>query len=95
MSFFKRLKAHILSLILPKIRTTCGVHDPWRVGNIFQLSMNLSSLGNHKKHHNFDDTPSEICECNQGVKDTRHFLFECRRYATHRATLAVTPPPLP
>ena len=88
MSSFNRLKAHVLSLIRPKIRTTFGVHDPLEVRYISQLRMNLSPLGNHKKH-NFADTPSEICKCNQGVEDTRHFLFECPRYATNRATLEV------
>ena len=33
--------------------------------------------------------PSEICECNQYIEDTSHFLFECPRYATQRANLAV------
>ena len=32
--------------------------------------------------------PSEIRECNEGVDDTRHYLFVCRhRYATHRVSL--------
>ena len=36
------------------------------------------------------DTPSEICECNQDIEETSHFLFECRRYARHRASLPAT-----
>ena len=52
--------------------------------------MNLSPLRSHKKHHNFADTPSDICPCNQGIENTRHFLFECLTFATHRARLAVT-----
>ena len=52
--------------------------------------MNLSPLRSHKKHHNFADTPSDICSCNQGVEYTRYFLFECLSFATHRASLAVT-----
>ena len=57
---------------------------------LVQLRVNLSPLRSHKKHHNFADTPSDICACNQGIEDTRHFLFECLRFATHRASLAVT-----
>ena len=52
--------------------------------------MNLSPLRSHKKRHNFADTSSDICSCNQGIEETRHFLFECSRFATHRAGLAVT-----
>ena len=85
---FTRLKAHILSLIRPKIKNTFGVHDPLGLRYLFQLRVKLSPLRNHKKHHNFSDTPSEICECNQGIEDTCHFLLECPRYGRHRATLA-------
>ena len=80
MPSFNTLKAHILSLIRPKIRTTFGVRE---FDIFFQLRMNLSPLRNQKKHHNV------ACKCNQGAEDTHHFLFECPRYATHRATLAV------
>ena len=37
----------------------------------------LSSLRYHKNRHNFIDTPSDICLCNQGIADTNHFLFWC------------------
>ena len=84
---FTCLKAHILSLIRPKIKSTFGVYDPLGLRYIFPLRVNLSPLRNHKRSHNVADTPSEICECNQDVEDTSHFLFECPRYATHRAHL--------
>ena len=29
-----------------------------------------------------------MCECNQDIENTSHCLFECRRYARHRASLA-------
>ena len=86
---FTSLKAHILSLIRPKTKSTFGIHDPLGLRYLFQLRVNLSPLRNHKRRHNFADTPSEICECNQDIEDTHHFLFECPRYAIHRATLAV------
>ena len=86
---FTSLKAHILSLIRPKIKSTFGIHDPLGLRYIFQLRVQLSPLRNHKRDHNFADTPSEICECNRDIEDTRHFLFECRRYARHRAILAI------
>ena len=78
---------HILSLIRPKVKSTFGVYDHLGLRYLFQLRVRLSHLRNHKRHHNFADTPSEICQCNQGIEDTRHFLFQCPRYATHRANL--------
>ena len=50
--------------------------------------MSLSPLRSHKNRHNFIDTPSDICHCNQGVEDTSHFLFFCPSYVTQRAILA-------
>ena len=52
--------------------------------------MSLSPLRSHKSRHNFIDTPSDICHCNQGVEDTSHFLFFCPSYVTQRATLVTS-----
>ena len=57
---------------------------------LFQLRVSLSPLRSHKFRHNFADTPSEICRCNQGIEDTNHFLFSCPDYAIPRATLAAS-----
>ena len=80
---FTSLKAYILSLIRPKAKSTLGLRF------LFQFRVDLSPLRNHKRRYNFADTPSGICECNQEIEDTSHFLFECPRYATQRANLAV------
>ena len=50
--------------------------------------MGLSPLRSHKKRHNFIDTPTETCYCNQSVENTSHFLFEGPFFATQRVTLA-------
>ena len=84
---FTSLKAHILSLIRPKAKSTFGLHDPLGLRFLFQLRVDLSPLRNHKRRYNLADTPSGIC--NQDIEDTSHFLFECPRYATERANLAV------
>ena len=34
------------------------------------------------------DTPSDLCICNIGAEDTKHFLFKCPFHATKRAILA-------
>ena len=73
-STFRKLKIHLLCLMRPKYKSGFNIHDPKGIKYIFQLRMNLSPLRSHKKHHNFADTPSDICQCNQGIEDTRHFI---------------------
>ena len=82
-------KSHLLSLTRPKIKSTFGTHDALGRRYLFQLRVNLSPSYCHKGRHNFSDTSSETCECNFGIKDIRHFLFECPFYAIQRVTLAV------
>ena len=82
------LKNHILSLIRPNKKSIFGIHDLLGRNYIFQLRVGLSSLRYHKKHHNFIDTPSDKCFCDNGIEDTNHFFFSCLFYATQRATLA-------
>ena len=55
---------------------------------LFQLRTGLSPLRSHKYHHNFRDTPTDICICQQGPEDNNHFLFECLLFAGHKAPLA-------
>ena len=84
---FEKLKKHVLSLLRPKNRGIFGVHDPVGLRYLFQLRVKLSPLRCHKRHHNFEDTPSDICFCNQGVEDTHHFFLLCPFYVTHRVRL--------
>ena len=67
-------------------KSVFNIHDLKGIKSVFRMR---SPLRSHEKH-NFADTPSDICTCNQGIADTRHFLFECLKFATHRASLAVT-----
>ena len=84
------LKKHVISLFRPKVKSIFGIHDPIGIRCLFQLRVSLSPLRSHKKHHNFIDTPSDICLCNQGIENTNHFLFECLFYTHQRAILAVS-----
>ena len=76
------LKNHILSLIRPKKKNIFGIHDPLGLRYLLQLRVGLSSLRYHKKYHNFIDTPSDKCLCNNDIEDTNHFLFSCPQRAT-------------
>ena len=81
------LKEHLLSLLRPKNKCFFGIHDPICLRYLFQLRLYLSPLRSRKFHHNFIDTPSDICYCNQVIEDTRHFLLPCPFYVTQRANL--------
>ena len=86
---FTSLKSHLLTLIRPKIKSTFGIHNALRLRYVFQFYVNLTPLRSHKRRHTFSDTPSETCECNLGIEDIRHFLFECPLYTIQIVTLAV------
>ena len=79
---FRKLKIHLLCLMRPIYKSVFNIHDPKGIKYLFQLRMNLNQLRSHKKH-NFADTPSDICACNQGIEDTRHFSFECLKFPTN------------
>ena len=85
---YNSLKTHLLNLFRPKKRSIFNIHDPIGTRFLFQLRLGLSSLRSHKVRHKFDNTPSELCLCNAGVEDTKHFLFKCPFYASKRASLA-------
>ena len=81
------LKKDIISLIRPVPKSFFKIHDPTGLRYLFQLRVSLSPLKGHKYCHNFIDTPSGICHCNLGIKDTSHFLFSCPFYTVQRVTL--------
>ena len=88
---FDILQKHINTFFRPKTKSTFGIHDPVGPRYLFQLRMSLSPLRSHKFRHNFADTPSEICRCEQGIEDTSHFIFSCpSSYAIQRATLTAS-----
>ena len=72
---FDILKKHIYNFFRPNTRSIFGIHDPVDLRYLFQLRVSLSPLRSHKWGHNFIDTPSEICHCNQGIEATDHFLI--------------------
>ena len=85
--FFDGLKDHVLSIFRPKTKSIFDVHDPIGLRYLFQLRVSLSPLRGHKLCHNFVDTLSGTCHCNQGIEDTSHFLFSCPSYVTQRVAL--------
>ena len=45
---FSSIRAHTLSLIRPKIKSTFGIHDPLGLRHLFQLIVHLTPLNQHK-----------------------------------------------
>ena len=84
---YGQLKSHLLSLIRPNKKSTFGVHDPINLRHLLQLRIGLSNLRQHKKRHNFADTPSEMCLCETGIENTSHYILSCPFYARHREIL--------
>ena len=81
------LKNDIISLIRPAAKSVFKIHDPAGLRYLFQLRVGLSPLKGHKWCHNFIDTPSGVCHCNQGIEDTSHFLLSCPSHVIQRETL--------
>ena len=73
------LKDHVLSLFRPMIKSIFCVHDPVGLRYLFQLRVRPSPLRSHKSHHNFIDTPSNICQRNQDFIDTPSDICQCNQ----------------
>ena len=80
-------KSAVLEMIRPPKRGIFDVLNPDGIRRIFQLRVNLSPLKAHKKAHNFQDTPSNICLCGDGVEDTTHYLVLCPFLSDKRTQL--------
>ena len=90
MPSFTSLKSYMSSFFRPNVKSIFGIHDPSGIRYLYQLRVSLSPLRSHKMLHNFDDTPSNLCHCKEGIEDTYHFLFKCPLHVTHRASLATS-----
>ena len=81
LSIFKK---NILKVIRPAKKSLFNIHNPNGIRWIFQLRVGLSPLKSHKKSHNFQDTPDDLCACLLNVETTQHFLLKCPNYNEHR-----------
>ena len=82
---FSSIRAHTLSLIRPKIKST----RPFRSSSSLPVESALEAVKSTQKCHNFSDTHSDICECKYGIEGTYHYLFECPLFTPQGATLTV------
>ena len=83
-------KSSILKIIRPQKKKTFDIHDTNRLKWIFQLRVGLSPLRSHKKRHNFNDTPDDICLCSTNPESTEHFLLKCPLFSIARVNFLNT-----
>ena len=86
-------KRKLLEIYRSPKKTLFNIHDigiKW----IFQLRVGLSPLRSHKKAHNFDDTPSDICNCRITAETTCHFLLHCPNFVNPRKIFYSTVNPI-
>ena len=77
-------KKNILKVIRPVKKSLFNIHNPNGIRWIFQMRVGLSPLKSHKKSHNFQDTPDDLCACLLNAETTQHFLLKCPNYNEYR-----------
>ena len=51
------------------------------------LRVGLSPFNSHKKHHKFQDTPDDTCQCGENAETSSHFLLHCPNFIEARRKL--------
>ena len=80
-------KNNVIKVYRPVNKSLFDIHDPNGIRWIFQLRVGLSPLKNHKKSHNFQDTPDDLCHCTLSSETSHHYLLHCPNYINHRNVL--------
>ena len=83
-------KNKLLKIIKPEAHSIFKIHEPDNLKYLFQLRVGLSLLKSHKKNHNFNDTPNDVCCCGTGTESTEHFLLICPLFTRQREELFST-----
>jgi len=80
-------KRNILALIRPLSKSIFDIHDPLGIKWLYQLRVGLNPLRYYKKNHNFNDTPTDICDYCQVSENCEHFFLHCERFVEPRISL--------
>ena len=87
-------KTRLLKIYRPIKKDMFDIDDYESVKRLYQLRVGLSPLKNHKKSHNFIDTPNDTCDCTHNSETTQHYLLHCINYINQRRDLFHTLNPL-
>ena len=80
-------KRSILALVRPLLKRIFDIHDSLGMRWLFQLRIGLSPLYEHKRNHNFIDTPSDKCDVCNRTENLEHFFLHCTRFTEARRIL--------
>ena len=80
-------KSNILKILRPPKKKIFDIHDPKGIKILFQLRVGLSPLREHRRLHNFLDTPSDTCSYHNDAETTAHFMLHSNIYAAARNSL--------
>ena len=83
----QKFKSNLISFIRPNKKTFYGIHDPLGIKLLFRLRVGLSELKSHKIKHNFQDTPSDVCDCGNEPENSLHFFIKCPLHDPSRINL--------
>ena len=56
----------------------------------FYTVLRFHPLKSHKKSHNFQDTPNDMCDCNLYFETSNHYLLHCPIFVEQRRELFLT-----
>ena len=86
-------KANIFKLVRPSRKSLIGLHDSSGIKRPLQLRVGLSPLKFHRSNHNFQDAPSDTCDCSSQPETLDHHLLQCITFTDARSSLmySITP----
>ena len=64
-----------------------GIHNPIGLKYLTRLRVGLSHLREHKFRHNFKDTTSKLCLCQNESENVEHYLLHCPVFSHLRSEL--------
>ena len=83
-------KKSILKFIRPSQNRVYNCHNPKGIKLLTRLRVGLSHLREHKFKHSFQDTFNSICNCDEHIETSSHYLLHCPDYLQESMTLLNT-----
>ena len=83
-----------MKIYRPSKKSLYDIYDQNGTKWIFQLRLGLSHLKNHKKSHNFIDTPDDTYNCKLQAETSGHYLLHCPIFIEQRRELFLTLNPI-
>ena len=80
-------KSKVLKFIRPSENSIFLCNNPKRIKLLTSLGLGLSHLRDQKFKHNFLDTLDPICNCDEDIETSRHYLLHCSLYTNQSLVL--------